>query len=262
MRGGFGVFYDVLKGEDNLQFNGQPPFFASTAPIFPNVGPGQVGEIPFFSDPFGSAGVPNPFPSKPPASDLNFLDAGFLPINAAGGVYVVDPHLRTPYTFQYNLSLQREVAKNTVLEVAYVGSSSHGLTGLIDVNPFVLGTTDRLLNNTPGNSACVDDDGYTNTGADPDATCSFGSLPEFKNITKASYNGLQASLTRQIGDTAFLGRTYFTLAYTFAHSIDNVSGFRNRNSERAFLRSESVPGFERSGHSPPHHLQRRMGSAY
>ena len=28
VRGGFGVFYDILKGEDNLQFNGQPPFFA------------------------------------------------------------------------------------------------------------------------------------------------------------------------------------------------------------------------------------------
>ncbi len=22
------MFYDILKGEDNLQFNGQPPFFA------------------------------------------------------------------------------------------------------------------------------------------------------------------------------------------------------------------------------------------
>ena len=27
IRGGFGVFYDILKGEDNLQFNGQAPFF-------------------------------------------------------------------------------------------------------------------------------------------------------------------------------------------------------------------------------------------
>ena len=27
VRGGFGVFYDILKGEDNLQFNGQAPFF-------------------------------------------------------------------------------------------------------------------------------------------------------------------------------------------------------------------------------------------
>jgi outer membrane receptor protein involved in Fe transport len=27
LRGGIGVFYDILKGEDNLQFNGQAPFF-------------------------------------------------------------------------------------------------------------------------------------------------------------------------------------------------------------------------------------------
>ncbi len=29
VRGGFGMFYDVLKAEDNLQFNGQAPFFGS-----------------------------------------------------------------------------------------------------------------------------------------------------------------------------------------------------------------------------------------
>ena len=34
LRGGFGVFYDILKGEDNLQFNGQPPFFGY-AYLFP-----------------------------------------------------------------------------------------------------------------------------------------------------------------------------------------------------------------------------------
>ena len=29
VRGGFGMFYDILKAEDNLQFNGQAPFFGS-----------------------------------------------------------------------------------------------------------------------------------------------------------------------------------------------------------------------------------------
>src|SRR5580658_5025701 len=29
LRGGVGIFYDILKGEDNLQFNGQPPFVGS-----------------------------------------------------------------------------------------------------------------------------------------------------------------------------------------------------------------------------------------
>ena len=28
IRGGFGVFYDILKAEDNFQFNGQPPFYS------------------------------------------------------------------------------------------------------------------------------------------------------------------------------------------------------------------------------------------
>ena len=31
VRGGIGVFYDILKGEDNLQFNGQAPFFGFTS---------------------------------------------------------------------------------------------------------------------------------------------------------------------------------------------------------------------------------------
>ncbi len=236
IRGGFGVFYDVLKGEDNLQFNGQPPFFASAGLVFDNVAPGQTSDVAYLTDPFGSAGAANPFPSKTPPPDLDFGAAGFLPINSGGAVYLVDPHLRTPYTYQYNLSVQHEVAPNTVLEVSYVGSSSHGLTTLVDVNPFVLGTTDRVLNLQSGASSCTDDDGISTSGADPNGLCSFAGLPEFKNLTRASYNGLQASLTKQINQTRFLGRTYFTLAYTYAHAIDNTSGFRNRNSE--------VPAYE------------------
>ena len=230
IRGGFGIFYDVLKGEDNLQFNGQPPFFASAGLFFDSVAPG-ASNVAYLTDPFGSAGAPNPFPSRTPPPDLDFGAAGFLPINSGGAVYLVDPHLRTPYTYQYNLSVQHEVAPNTVLEVSYVGSSSHGLTTLVDVNPFVLGTTDRRLNLQSGASSCTDDDGISTSGADPDGLCSFAGLPEFKNLTRASYNGLQASLTKQINQTRFLGRTYFTLAYTYAHAIDNTSGFRNRNSE-------------------------------
>jgi hypothetical protein len=233
VRGGFGVFYDILKGEDSLQFNGQPPFFAGVGLTFNSV-VNQTSPVTYFSDPFNPTNttVPtaNPFPSHTPPSNLDFAAAGLLPINSSEVVFLVDPHLKTPYTYQYNLSVQREVGPNTVLEVSYVGSSSHGLTSLQDINPFTLGTTDRILNLTPGNTSCLDSSSNTSSTADPTLNCSFANLPEFKNVSKANYNSLQASLTRQISDARYIGRTYFTLAYTFAHGIDNASGFQQRNS--------------------------------
>jgi len=236
IRGGFGMFYDILKGEDNLQFNGQPPFFSSAGLNFPSFS--GNGASPYFTDPFGNAigpngtiGVPDPFPSHTPPSNLDFNAAGFLPINQGGSAYFVDPHLKTPITYQYNLSVQHELAPNTALEVSYVGNVSHGLTSLIDVNPFVLGTTDRILNLGAGDSTCPDTSGDAMTNPPPPGPCSFGSVPEFKNISNANYNSLQASLNRQMVDSHYLGRTYFTLAYTYAHSIDTASGFRQRNSQ-------------------------------
>lgn len=206
IRGGIGIFYDILKGEDNLQFNGQAPFFGFTQ-LFMSPASNT------FNDPFGNTGQPNPFPSRAPAQNINFGASGFLPFGG-GGVYFVDPHLRTPYIYQYNFSLQRELRRNLIAEVSYVGSSSRKLTDLADRNPFVLGTTHRVLNTTPGN-----DDS------------SFSYLDEFRNVATASYNSLQASLTKGLSsETGFLGRSYFTLGYTWAHSIDNASGFRNRNS--------------------------------
>ncbi len=215
IRGGFGVFFDILKGEDNLQFNGQAPFFGF-ADLFMNPGP------PFnaFSAPFANTGQFNSFPSKPPAKNIDFDANGFLPFGG-GGVFFVDPHLRTPYTYQYNLSLQRELVRNLTVEASYVGSASHKLTALVDANPFVLGTTHRLFNTQPGNN-----------------DFSFSHLEEFRNVGTANYNSLQLSLNKLQSRTRFLGTTYFTLAYTYAHSIDTSSGFRNRNSQ--------VPSYQNS----------------
>src|SRR5581483_5885512 len=116
VRGGFGVFYDILKGEDNLQFNGQAPFFSS-ADIFPFAVTG--GGPSAFQDPFAAAGATNPFPSTPPNHNMNFDDAGFIPFGG-GGVYFVDPKLRTPYVLQYNLSVQQQLAPSLSLEVGYI----------------------------------------------------------------------------------------------------------------------------------------------
>ena len=209
VRAGFGVFYDILKGEDNLQFNGQAPFFA-----FSDLSPSGVtasGLPPgSLADPFAASGAVNPFPSKPPTSNVDFAAAGFLPIGG-GGVYFVDPHLRTPYVYQYNLSLQQQIAPGLTLETGYVGYSGHKLTALVDANPFVRGTDYRLY-----------DPGDTNNST-------YSYLDQFQNVSKASYNALQANLTKRISGNPLVGNTFFTFAYTWSHEIDNVSGFRQRN---------------------------------
>jgi hypothetical protein len=218
LRGAFGIFYDILKAEDNLQFNGQPPFYASAGFAFPPVSPNlNVNDL---AQPFESAGAINPFPSRRPPANLDFAATGYLPIGASSSVFVVDPRLRTPYTYQYHLTFQRELARATVFEGSYVGSSSHGLTALTDVNPFVLGTFDRVLNLTPGNQTCTVNNAYQ---------CSFANLEEFRNVTTASYNGLLLSLQKQLSGDGTFGRSYFTFAYTYSHNIDNASGFQNRN---------------------------------
>jgi Carboxypeptidase regulatory-like domain/TonB-dependent Receptor Plug Domain len=233
IRGGVGVFYDILKGEDNLQFNGQPPFFADVGTFYNSVGPGQASEIPYLAQPWtASAGgfSSNPFPSKPPSSNLDFTTSGFIPFDFGGGIFFVDPHIHTPYTYQYNLSVQHELAKSLVAEVNYVGSSSKGLTTLVDINPFVLTTANRLLN-LPYNSGPLASSEIGTFCAGSIDDCPFAAEPEFENTGFANYNSLEASLTRHLDSSRYFGTTFFTLAYTYGHSIDNSSGFRNRSSQ-------------------------------
>jgi len=98
------------------------------------------------------------------------------------------------------------------VEAAYVGSSSHGLTGLEDINPFNPANpgAPRRLDNTPGNTPS-----------------SLGFLPQFMNVANANYNALQLSLKQQSSSVPVLGKMYYTLGYTWAHNIDDASGFRN-----------------------------------
>jgi outer membrane receptor protein involved in Fe transport len=223
IRGGFGMFYDILKAEDNFQDNGQPPFFAAGFVNFSPLAANPTTDVPYLANPYTSTGAVNPFPSMPPDHNVNFFNAGLTPFGSTS-IFLDDPHLKTPYIYQYSLSIERQIALNTSFEVSYLGSSSHGLTSLVDINPFIPGTTSRILNLLPGNSTCPVSDGNDSFN------CTYSQLAEFKNIANASYNGFTASLTRQVTNARFIGRTYFILGYTFAHSIDDASGFRNNSS--------------------------------
>ena len=214
IRTGFGLFYDILKGEDNLQFNGQPPFFGEAFFFFNPLSANPTTAGNYLSDPFGAVGITDPFPSRPPSKNLDFASLGYIPFGG-GSEFFVNPHIYTPYVYDYSFSVQQELAHSLVAEVTYVGSSAHGLTSLIDVNPMILGSTTRLLNAEYGLNA--------NNG--------FNNLDTFDNVANQAYNSLQASLTRRFADWRAVGNTLFTLAYTWSHSIDDASGFRERTSQ-------------------------------
>jgi hypothetical protein len=126
IRTGWGLFYNPIEQLVLEQFGAEPPFGSS--PGFSNT---------LFNTPFvGQAGnvAPNGFdgflPKTPKGQDPGW--ANYRPILMYGDF---QPHLRSQYTAQYNLSLQRELAKDLLLQLNYVGSQGHRLLASHDINP-------------------------------------------------------------------------------------------------------------------------------
>jgi outer membrane receptor protein involved in Fe transport len=207
LRGGFGMFYDTLNGWMADWATDEPPW-AGSADLFlssANVPPNMASTI--LSDPYGNAAVPDPFPSQiPPPSSLSF--SGLIPFGNGSNNFV-NAHLKTPYIYQYNLSVESQLAKGLMAEIGYAGSSSHKLLTWLDANPFVVGTTNRILGPN------------------------FGYITTFDGLNNANYNGLLASLTKRETDVRYLGQVSFTLGYTWSHNLDNGSGFNSRNTQIA-----------------------------
>ena len=60
-------------------------------------------------------------------------NANNLGVGSVAG-YAIDPHIRTPYVEQWNLSIQRDLGWNTSLTIGYVSNHGVGLFRAIDVN--------------------------------------------------------------------------------------------------------------------------------
>ena len=208
LRGGFGMFYDTLNGWMSDWATDEPPF-AGSADLFFN--PSLNAANTTLSNPYGSTTPvsPDPFPSQiPPPKNVDFAGLGLIPFGNGSNNFV-DPHLKTPYIYQYNLSVERQLANGLMAEVGYAGSSSHKLLTWLDTNPFILGTTNRMLGPN------------------------FGYITTFAGLNNANYNGLLTSLTKRETDVRYLGQVFFTLAYTWSHNLDNGSGFNSRNTQIA-----------------------------
>lgn len=106
LRGGFGMGYARVQGNDTFGILGNPPFNTSNnvyLPPFDN--PGNV--------PAGSGDILGP--NTP-------------------SMLALDPVYKTPTVYTYSLGVQQELVRNTVLSVAYVGSRAAQLERSIDIN--------------------------------------------------------------------------------------------------------------------------------
>jgi hypothetical protein len=146
IRAGFGIFYNPIEELVLEQFSAEPPFGGSVSlsnPNFntpfllqngtqsPNVFQGIINQTP--QTPCFQAGGPN--------GCVDF--SAFRPLLLFGEF---DPNLKSQYSEQYNLTLERQLSKDTVLRVSYVGTESHHLLASHDLNPGNIQTCLGLIN--------------------------------------------------------------------------------------------------------------------
>jgi Carboxypeptidase regulatory-like domain/TonB dependent receptor len=130
VRAGWGLFYNPIEQLVLEQFQGEPPFGGSSLiseGLFATPFVSQSG-----SSPNNLTISPNPFNGiLNPARGSGVDWASFRPILLFGEL---QPNLRAQYTAQYNFGITRELSRDTVLSIGYVGSQGHRLLATKDIN--------------------------------------------------------------------------------------------------------------------------------
>ena len=229
IRGGFGVYFNRYEEETALQNLDAPPFGITSAgagdvPSPSNPNPPASGS-PGFANPFadvtGVGSNPNKFPFTPPPLgspvDFTFFEPFSINTNAR--------NLNTPYSMNYNLTIEREFAGNTVMSVGYVGSQGRHLYRAYEADPITLAGAAACLTNTGAEAGCVGHRALQHLLFPQNSlfgTNAFGSVGTQFTDGTSHYSALQVNVTKGMSH----GLSFIT-SYTWSHSIDNASGFES-----------------------------------
>jgi hypothetical protein len=197
LRAGAGVYHDEILSWAFDALTKNPPFsgiFSATNPPFPNA-------VSLFS--------------------------GLTPGSSTGliALAISDPFLKTPTSYQYNLSLQREIAKNTMIQVAYAGShSDHELTEIeADTpTPTICSTS---LDNCP---AGVANGAYYYPAGAKRRNPAWAGIRYYRTNGDSEYDSATITLRHQ-SSNGFVGQIY----YTFSKALDDSSGVSPGESMRS-----------------------------
>ncbi len=244
LRAGFGVYYNRDQEEQSLQNLQDPPF------MYISPGASAFGASPAFDNPFadvaGHGSMANPFPYAHPQAGTSIEWLNYLPLQLAA----FSPSYSVPYAYNFNVNVQRALGSRRVAQLGYVGSVGRNLATWYEGD-----------NITPaGHQACLADSmcaayksaihlffpQYTAQPATvpgnpyglPFGTPYYVSVAEQNTAGHSSYNALQASLVQ-----APSHGLQFTLAYTYAHALDDGSGYENTAGRQGRVHNY-IPGFE------------------
>jgi hypothetical protein len=249
LRGGYGIYYQQLSNQTELQGSMGAPFFVTQnrfnlngaslllADPLPNEATGasklQPQYMPVkssFAGVTGNVNDPNATVDwVNPAGQLCQITPGGAANNCSIDLTTfssADPNLHSPYTQQWNLTLQLLVGHNWALEIGYIGS--HGLGGIATWRPFqarlASPTAPITVEDMSGKLYSI----TTNTLANEtlrEQTLGLTGLigaNYTSNIGNQIYHSAQFTLSHR-----FQSALFFQAGYTFGKNIDNVSGSIN-----------------------------------
>jgi carboxypeptidase family protein len=144
VRAGWGLFYNPIEQLVLEQFSAEPPFGGSSFPA------DTLFNQPFL-DQSGTFTYPNPFngilnPVRGQPVDWSV----FRPILLFGQF---QPHMRSQYSAQYNLTIQHQLRNDLSMMIGYVGSQGHRLLATHDIN-YGIAQTCLQINDALGAGTC------------------------------------------------------------------------------------------------------------
>ena len=211
VRAGWGVFYDAFSQDF---FLGHLPYNCvfCPGPTYAGIGPAAISFASATSGPI----VPGSpvYVSAAPLSDF----------------FAADPNIRTPYTQNWNLNLQQQVASRIVLQIGYVGSKGTKLFRFRDINQ-------------PSQAAITAADlasGVSSYGV-PRPFPNFFYINQEESTAGSVYHALQTSL--RVDNWHGLQSQ---VNYVWSHAIDNASDGEDFVPNASQPENSLFPGFERA----------------
>ena len=188
VRGGFGMFYERLGGNEEYTMGPNPPFAFT-------------------------ASTNNVYFSNPATSDTSGLSSSspVFPANFTG----LAPGYKIPTSIQYNIGIQQQLTQNAVLSVAYVGNENYNQSEEFQVNNVPTSDPNRM-------AICGGNCGYTGPAYNANLDrpyLGWSSIGLMGFGANSNYNSLQVSLRA----TAWKNLT-FSGAYTWSHAFDLLDG--------------------------------------